>query len=672
MTRILKLRRFVALVALVSLAATVPSLEIGAKADEGDNLASFDAALTAGIPYCGVGTGLAFDGANLLLTCWGSNVIERVDPVTHGNNGALTISGLSDINAIAYDRGRDALWACTNHSTVVLIDLEAQQVDATVPSFTVAACTDGLAYDGADDTLWVSPDASSTIYHYNLDGTLIASWTVSPLLGGCGNSGIAVGGEKLYLANNGCSQIWEVDKDLTTSRLLSSFPRRLEDLECDGQTFPGKGAIWSQDAYDRELNAWEIPSGLCELGGGSSSASESYTAAADTAQAYTGKLGRSASDSEGTDSQQQAGGDLPEGAGSVGVGRTSTSGTVDGFVNRSDARSTVTDVSLAGGLVKATKVEARAHAEWDRESKQGMSTSAGSAIANLEVGGVPVAVEGPNQTVPLPGGGQLTIREEIAQTPERGRALQVNMLHLSLPEQGIDVVVGAAFAGAGSIEAPSDTQARLPQPPSPDDPPALPLPTASLLSEDFEDGAPDWTATTAEGTPTPVWQIGAPVSGPDAAKGGAKIAGTVLDGAYPVYADARLNSPVIDLRRIAPSDLEASGTRLVLRWQQWFASNWYDCGRLRATVNGTATIDITPTGGYPQSNPWCYRWNYVPGAYMGDQSGDGWVEQTADLTSLAGTQVVLSFEFESYYYNYWSYMSGWSIDDVSVSVDRAA
>ncbi|MBI2132631.1 MAG: hypothetical protein HYT99_07455 [Candidatus Tectomicrobia bacterium] len=50
----------------------------------------------------------------------------------------------------------------------------------------------------------------------------------------------------------------------------SSFPRRLEDLECDDITFAGLGvgAMWSQDAYDRIINAWEIPAGLCAFGGG--------------------------------------------------------------------------------------------------------------------------------------------------------------------------------------------------------------------------------------------------------------------------------------------------------------------------------------------------------------------------------------------------------------------
>ncbi len=249
-----------------------------AGAVNGANLASFDAIVTAGIPPCasGVGTGLAYDVTtdSLVLSCWGSNVLERVDAVTHLNDGAVAIAGLpfgDDLNAMAYDSGRNRVWACNGHSHVVLLDLTTGTVDVSQAPIAVAACTDGLAYDGADDTLWVSPDVSGTVYHYDLAGLLIGSFVAT--IGSCGNSGIAVGGAKLYLANNGCSEIYESNKDGTGSVLFASFaPFRLEDLECDNETFApvGLGAIWSQDAYDRILNAWEIPADQCASGGGGS------------------------------------------------------------------------------------------------------------------------------------------------------------------------------------------------------------------------------------------------------------------------------------------------------------------------------------------------------------------------------------------------------------------
>ncbi len=242
----------------------------------GDNLASFDATATAGIPACGtgIGTGIAYDGTNLILSCWGSNTLERVNATTHLNAGPVTISGASDLGALAWDQARNRLWACESDGTVILIDVAGAVVDnVTQPSFGTGGCVDGLAYDGSDDSLWVSADVASSTCHYKLNPpaapTLLGCPSNSGLIGSCGNSGIAVGGPNLYLANNGCSQIYTVDKTFSSSTLFASFPARLEDLECDGRTFSpmNKGAIWSIDAYDRTVNAWEIAPGLCAFGG---------------------------------------------------------------------------------------------------------------------------------------------------------------------------------------------------------------------------------------------------------------------------------------------------------------------------------------------------------------------------------------------------------------------
>jgi len=259
-------------IALVVMAVAVAGLGLWfagtARGATGDNLDSFDAAVTAGIPACGsgVGTGNAFDGTQIYLSCWSSNVLERVNPVTQLSNGPITISGLTDIRAMAWDSSRDMIWACSGTSEVVLIDPVA--LTAT-PQFSSGGCIDGLAYDGADDTIWASHDAVYTLNHYDNTGTLIDTFDLTGKIGAYGNSGIAVGGTNLYLANNGGSQIYECSKDLVTCTLIATFTERLEDLECDNVTFAPLGAIWSQDAYDRIQNAWEIPAGLCAFGGAS-------------------------------------------------------------------------------------------------------------------------------------------------------------------------------------------------------------------------------------------------------------------------------------------------------------------------------------------------------------------------------------------------------------------
>jgi uncharacterized repeat protein (TIGR01451 family) len=236
-------------------------------AASGDSLRTITAD-TTGTACPNIGTGLAFDGTNLLLSCWNDNKIVAVSPADGHQIAIHSISGGSGFGALAWDNVRHLLWACNFHGTEVgTINLTT---DTYTAAFSSLGCTDGLAYDGSDDTIWSSADVSPTDEHYTPGGTLLMQFSNVGKIGGCGNSGIAVGGAKLYLANNGCSQIYEVAKDFSTSTLFASFPARLEDLECDNLTFFPKGAIWSKDAFDNILNAWEIPADSCLFGGGRS------------------------------------------------------------------------------------------------------------------------------------------------------------------------------------------------------------------------------------------------------------------------------------------------------------------------------------------------------------------------------------------------------------------
>ena len=246
-----------------------------ARAANGDNLRLINADTTG--TACAdsavgfkVGVGLAFDGTSLLVSCYNDSSVTPVSPVD-GSQAAAPhfISGASSLGALAWDNGRHVLWACSAFNTVGTIDLTT---DVFTPKFTVPGCFDGLAYDGADDTVWTSPDATSEVTHSSVLGATLG--TFYPALGNCGNSGIAVGGSLLSLANNGCSEIYTSPKDFSASpAFFASFPARLEDMECDNITFAGvgKNAMWSKDAYDNNLNAWEIPVGSCSFGGGGQS-----------------------------------------------------------------------------------------------------------------------------------------------------------------------------------------------------------------------------------------------------------------------------------------------------------------------------------------------------------------------------------------------------------------
>lgn len=265
------------LVIPIAIAMTLGGVVSQAQAVPGDNLrtiiadrtgtacASFDPDGNHG----GVGVGIAFDGTNLLISCSDDNTITVVRPSDGSQVQIHNVSGTTQLGALAWDSGRGLLWACSGFGDrlVGTIDLTTDQFTSVFES---QGCFDGLAYDASDDTLWSGEDVAESVEHYTTAGTLLSSNTVTGMIGSCGKSGIAVGGAKLYVANNGCSEIYEIAKDFSSSVLFAQFPARLEDLECDNVTFAtdGKAAIWSTDAYDNILNAWEIPTGACLFGGG--------------------------------------------------------------------------------------------------------------------------------------------------------------------------------------------------------------------------------------------------------------------------------------------------------------------------------------------------------------------------------------------------------------------
>lgn len=210
--------------------------------------------------------GLAFDGTNLLVSCVGSGVIDKIDPSDGSLVGQITVAGESVLGALSYDRTRGKLWACTfgGAERVMLIDPADGSKDA---EFASNGCGDGLAYDGGDDTLWAGADQVCDVTHYETDGTVIGAFNVCPLIGGSGKSGIAVGNGKLYVASPSLSRVYEVEQDFSASSLLFQTNRFLEDLECDDVTFAPKSAMWVQAAFDRILTAVEIPPGACPFGG---------------------------------------------------------------------------------------------------------------------------------------------------------------------------------------------------------------------------------------------------------------------------------------------------------------------------------------------------------------------------------------------------------------------
>jgi hypothetical protein len=223
------------------------------------------------------GGGVAFDGTSLLTSCEGGAVIEALSPADGSVVTTYRISGADSFGALAWDRTRGLLWAChggAGTDTVVYqIDLAARTATPKVTG--VPGCRTGLAYDGADDTLWLGPDDGPTLYHYSVAGERLGAFALNlgsrEPEGPCDNAGIAVGGGDVFLSNDGCSQLYRTHRtDPAAVELVANTDQvQLGDLECDDVTFAGHGqaAIWSRNPSGGALTAFELDAGGCGYGG---------------------------------------------------------------------------------------------------------------------------------------------------------------------------------------------------------------------------------------------------------------------------------------------------------------------------------------------------------------------------------------------------------------------
>lgn len=236
------------------------------------------------LPVSGTGVSVAVNCAGVVY--YTSDVdtnLHKMD--SNGNDlGSVPIvdsvsqQGLS-IDEMAWDVTRQVLWGQLHNSNPV--DVYLINVNTGVATFAWTSSTnslgiyrDGIAYDGTDDTVWISGDVSSTIEHYQSDGTFINAITPKNADGDTLGtiSGVMVGaGDLLYLGRDGLTEIVQVKK--SNGDFIASFTSpggsRDEGLECDATNFAPTLALWS-----REYNApgfasvIELEPGTCECGGG--------------------------------------------------------------------------------------------------------------------------------------------------------------------------------------------------------------------------------------------------------------------------------------------------------------------------------------------------------------------------------------------------------------------
>ena len=168
-------------------------------------------------------------------------MLHRIDTPpaggVHNANNEITIGIIgipSGIMALAYDAGRDAFWVTGGDGLSVYL---LAKTGVAVLMFTIDpvngrpgySCTPGntcteskLAYDCADDTLWIGPDAFPRLYHYQtypdptgyavLANNAFIDVSVPPndMTAECNGysivSGVAVGGDDLFIGAGGCAR----------------------------------------------------------------------------------------------------------------------------------------------------------------------------------------------------------------------------------------------------------------------------------------------------------------------------------------------------------------------------------------------------------------------------------------------------------------------------------
>jgi hypothetical protein len=237
----------------------------------------------------GSGRAVAFDGGTTLYyTFVGDTNIYRAsiggvslgaipNPGRDFTCGALSFDGI-DLWCGTYD-GTGDVWTVDPVTGAPVFRFN----DAAFGGFSGAGCfsangfIDAIAFDASDNTLWLSDDGDVEIFHVDLAGILIASFSTpvrpSAAAPGC-NSGIEVvpGGflELVLLgpttgANDGGpdqnNYIVKVPKADPPGALIVAFQTQdlvcCEDLSFDANTFAPRAVLWA-NGPNNEIKAYDV------------------------------------------------------------------------------------------------------------------------------------------------------------------------------------------------------------------------------------------------------------------------------------------------------------------------------------------------------------------------------------------------------------------------------
>jgi hypothetical protein len=135
----------------------------------------------------------------------------------------------------------------------------------------------GIAYNESTGQLWISDDRNRNIGVFQTDGSFVAGYDATRVdISLFNSSGLAIGGERLYLANGSIGDVFRAAWMANPLQLLGDGPfmsgnRREQDMACDPDTFFPKAVVWvrtdpQHNAGNDLLTAYEIEPGGCGTG----------------------------------------------------------------------------------------------------------------------------------------------------------------------------------------------------------------------------------------------------------------------------------------------------------------------------------------------------------------------------------------------------------------------
>ncbi len=221
--------------------------------------------------------GIAFDGTNLWISQPDNGTSADIFRITTSGVLLQTFSVVPNAGALAWDGAN--LWvgsfgasrAFLYQISVTGTILKTVDITSIYAVDNASVATDGLDFDVATGTLWVSPDPGvngcqagvGLVYNIDVSGKLLAR-IQTPF----GVSGVAKVGKDLYVVHR-CSTSSLSDVSIihmtTKGRIISSFPIAklqsgmwAEDIAFDPSTFAPGCALWSMQPYPPTITSADI------------------------------------------------------------------------------------------------------------------------------------------------------------------------------------------------------------------------------------------------------------------------------------------------------------------------------------------------------------------------------------------------------------------------------